>query len=456
MGWRKLAASSLLVAAGWQLEAGSWQPEASSRQQPPPQTFRSGTQLVQVDVRVLKDGRFVTDLGPSDFTIKEDGVAQKVETVVLIGAAAAPAGPPAPDAPRAPDAPTSALRAPVERPLTPPAVWVFVFDTEHLSPGGLNRSRDAIVKFIGDRFHQGDMGGIVFDGKMANNHLTSNHEELKTAAAAVKMPGELRSRQLELREWPRLQDDDEVWRIANGDRESLRNAVARACSEDPDACKRVPVDALISEKAHNLSSQTQFASLKTLKSAEALSNGLAKLPGTKTIVFMSEGFFLTDKVPELRQAVGQAARAGARFYTIDARGLNKGSAGSDIIDQPVAVSPIGATPKFDTQADGITSLAVDTGGFAVRNENNFGRALDEIQLDSATYYVVSYVPANTAFDGKYRTIDVAVGRPGVKVRSRRGYLAVDPATLLKPSPAGGGGSGGGSAVRDQLPIADDR
>jgi tetratricopeptide (TPR) repeat protein len=132
---------------------------------------------------------------------------------------------------------------------------------------------------------------------------------------------------------------------------------------------------------------------------------------------------------ELRQVVGQAARAGAHFYTIDVRGLNKGG-NAQIIDHPLASNPMGAMTGFDMQADGTNSLAIDTGGFAIRNENNFGRALDEIQRDAGTYYVVAYMPSNAVFDGKYRTIEVRVSRPGVKVRARRGYLALPPASLI--------------------------
>ena len=158
---------------------------------PGPQTFRSGAQVVQVDVRVIgKDGKFVTDLGLPDFEITEDGVPQKIQSVILIGSDTAPSAPLAPLTPArlAPLAPR------------PPQIWVFVFDTAHLSPGGLTRTRDAVVKFIGERFHQGDIGGIVADGRMANNRLTSDREELKKAAEAVKMGGDGRSRQLELRE----------------------------------------------------------------------------------------------------------------------------------------------------------------------------------------------------------------------------------------------------------------
>jgi VWFA-related protein len=286
---------------------------------------------------------------------------------------------------------------------------------------------------------------------MANNRLTTDHEELKKAAASVKMPGEMRSRQLELREWPRLQDDQEAWMIADGDRQALAAANTRACNDDPDQCRKVPVDVLILEKARRIGAETRTATLKTLKSAEALSNGLARMPGTKTIVFLSEGFFLTSQEAELRQAVGMAARAGAHFYTIDARGLNRGS-GSDIIDKQYVDYAAGAQQQFDTQADGTNSLAVDTGGLAIRNENNFGRALDEIQKDAGTYYVVGYVSSNPAFDGKYRSIEVTVARPGTRVRARRGYLALEPAALLRPMVAGSA-AGSGSVELPALPVS---
>jgi tetratricopeptide (TPR) repeat protein len=86
------------------------------------------------------------------------------------------------------------------------------------------------------------------------------------------------------------------------------------------------------------------------------------------------------------------------------------------------------------QEDGTNSLSVDTGGFAIRNENNFGRALDAIQRDAGVYYVVSYAATNEKFDGKYRAIAVKVKRPDVTVRARRGYLAIAPARMLKVVP----------------------
>jgi VWFA-related protein len=403
-------------------------------QQPPPaapvQTFRSGAQVVEVDVRVLgKDGKFVTDLALPDFELTEDGVPQKIQSITLIGANAAPLAP-APLAPSAPLAPAPLAPSAPLAPLAPvlPQTWLFVFDTAHLTAGPLQRTREAVEKFLGEKFREGDLGGVVVDGKMANNRLTRDREELRKAVAAARIPGELRGRQLEMREWPRLRDELEAFRIVRNERDAIQSAVSRACAEEPDQCKRVPPDVQVMSKARQMVTEYRAATLQSLAIVDTLCRGLARIPGPKTVVFFSEGFILEEQESQLRQAVGQAARAGAHFYTIDARGLNTGP-GAGIIDQAHPDNPMGAPARFDMQADGTNSLAVDTGGFAIRNENNFGRALDEIQRDTGTYYVVGYTPVKDTFDGKYREISVKVTRPGVKVRARRGYLAIAPATL---------------------------
>jgi VWFA-related protein len=423
---------------------------ATAALQPPPaappqtpQTFRSGAQIVEVDVRVLgKNGKFVTDLGLADFEISEDGVPQKIQSVVLVTRDPAPSAPLAPSAPAplAPPAPSA--------PLAPPArsagqTWVFVFDTTHLTTGPLGRARTAVARFIQEKFREGDLGGVVADGKLLNNRFTGDRAELLKATQSVNVPNDTRARMLLQGEWPRLQDEEEATRIALRDPESLKTALDRACTEHPDECeglrgpggKKSPanIEPLIVAKAREAASDVRTRTQQTLSVIDTLSRGLARLPGPKTVVFFSEGLILQDQHAELRQAVGQAARAGAHFYSIDARGLDR-AGGSAIIDKEVPFDSHGPSVKFDSQADGMNSLAVDTGGFAIRNENNFTRALDDIERDAGTYYVVGYTPAKETFDGKYREISVKVSRTGVKVRARRGYLAIEPARLSAPRP----------------------
>jgi tetratricopeptide (TPR) repeat protein len=68
----------------------------------------------------------------------------------------------------------------------------------------------------------------------------------------------------------------------------------------------------------------------------------------------------------------------------------------------------------------------------IQNDNNIGRTLDTVQADAGTYYVLGYTPSNQTFDGKFRSIALSVHRSGLSVRARRGYLAIDPAMMLRP------------------------
>ena len=396
-------------------------------------TFKSGVQLIEVDVRVFdRDGRFVVDLTRDDFEVLESGVAQPLQTVFLVGEAS----PVARDADAVPADAGPRARATAE---SPRQTWIFFFDLNHLTPGGsFDRARKAVEEFIGRRFTDGDLGGVVAGSKMVNNRLTSVRAELVKAAAAVKPIGDARNRQIELtREWPKVLNDDEALRIVRGERDALNRAITRACTEDPDACRRVPPDMQIQEKARRFATENQRAAIETLTAVNALASGLARIAGPKTIVFLTDGFVTQAIETTLRNVVGQTARAGGRVYAIDVRGLNRGSSTSNL-DQLAATDEAGPASKFDIGEDGPNSLAVDTGGLMIRNENNIGRALDRIADDSGRYYVIGYQPANANFDGKYRPIDVRVKRPGVRVRARRGYLALEPSKMLTPQPVKSG------------------
>ena len=69
---------------------------------------------------------------------------------------------------------------------------------------------------------------------------------------------------------------------------------------------------------------------RTLATLEALAGGLARVPGRKTIVMLSEGFYVEEALPGLQQIVATAARANVRIYAIDARGLDRTPEGSDL------------------------------------------------------------------------------------------------------------------------------
>jgi VWFA-related protein len=393
-------------------------------------------QIVEVDVRVFdKDGRFVENLTRDDFEVIENGVPQQLQTLYIVGvdAAGRDASPAAAAAGLKPG-PTAEIAPPESARQT----WIFFFDLNHLAPSsGFDRARKALEEFLATRFKDGDMGGVVIGNKMANNRLTSMRQELVQAVRNARPSNDARSRMFELtREWPKIINEDEAFRIARDEREALQRAVLRACTEDPDACSRVPPDLELKQKAQRFVTDTHRATMETLNALHGLASGLARIPGPKTIVFFSDGFVTEQLEATLRNVVGQTARAGGRVYAIDVRGLNRGRSAADVT-QGVVTDEAGAFTGFDATEDGPNSLAVDTGGLMIRNENNIGRALDTIAGDSGRYYVLGYSPVNANFDGQYRPIEVRVKRPDVRVRARKGYLALEPSKMLLPKPVRG-------------------
>ncbi len=407
-------------------------PLAAQEPQAPPR-IRTTTLTVEVDVTVQdRKGTFINDLRAQDFEVLEGGVAQTVDTVFLITARDAAA------ASILPGAAADSLPVNPAVPVIPAErrVFVFFFDTEHIaSPATLDRARKALTEFLGKQFAPGDVGGIVADGKMIGNRLTSSVEELRSAAAAIKPTSTSRGIARELREWPKFRDELELLRVARSDRETTQYVVARACTEDPDQCQSA--ESQVREKANRLTEAIRATAHNTLRSTDALIGGLGRIPGRKTVIFFSDGFVVEERFEALANTVGRSGRTGVRFYTIDMRGLNRGP---DLLDSTTADDPSGAPARFDMLGDATNSLAVDTGGIAIRNENNMGRALDTIARDTGTYYVIGYRPANQQLDGKFRRIGVRVKRPGAVVRARAGYLAIPAAvtTTTENPPAAEG------------------
>lgn len=77
----------------------------------------------------------------------------------------------------------------------------------------------------------------------------------------------------------------------------------------------------------------------------------------------------------------------------------------------------------------MNDLAEETGGEAFYNSNSIDSALRKSFADGSTYYTLGYYPQNKNWDGKFRKIEVKAARPGVRLRYRLGYYALEPGTL---------------------------
>lgn len=377
-------------------------------------TFKSTTALVEVDAIFLdKDGNFVPGLKAENVTIFENGKPQKIQQFFMVthdlglreGAVASEF---------AEQAQFGAHR-----------VFVLVFDESHLANDSLMRVKAGAERFIREMFGEGDAGGIFLNGGMYKGRLTIDKGELLAGVRAVQPAFENRQGILApFREWPRIPSEVDAQRIADGAREVTAALGAKACQEDPAGCVSEGgtgnVENLIQQKARLYVRQARMMTARTVQNLESVARGLAKIPGRKTVVFMSEGFFVQDGRGTIENVAAQAARSGITIYSIDGRGLiNTLSANPDVVTREAS-----RTAAFDTGEDGPNILTANTGGFMIRHLDDMSLAFGRIIRDTSTYYVIGYQPENATMDGKVRRIEVKADVPGVKVRARKTYAAL--------------------------------
>jgi len=190
----------------------------------------------------------------------------------------------------------------------------------------------------------------------------------------------------------------------------------------------------------------------TLNELNALAKMLAGYPGRKNLIWLSESFPLNlfpDSVlpPSLNAGdnVVNADGTPARSESPDAydRMVQTGNAqdfasmvkkvADALMNAQVAVYPIDAAGvgRNDRIASQHTmrDVASRTGGQVFLNTNNLVMSIGSSFDDGSSYYTLSYYPDNKTWDGQFRPIEIKSGRPGVKLRHRVGYYALDPEKL---------------------------
>src|SRR5258706_10858697 len=109
-------------------------------------------------------------------------------------------------------------------PAVAPRIFVAYFDDAHLTPAGFKRVQAAARTLFSKEFKDGDMGGVVHNGLMANSRLTSNRAEILKAVGDAKPNSDKNSRLFDQRQWPRLSEVEAVWISEHNDRTVLAQA----------------------------------------------------------------------------------------------------------------------------------------------------------------------------------------------------------------------------------------
>jgi VWFA-related protein len=407
-------------------------------QEPGPESiFPSRAEAVTVDVVVVDgEGRPVKGLSRGDFVVKEDGVPR-----LLVGfQEVTPGAGPSPERGEATAVATNEDARPERG-----RVFLVVFDDEHLTALEAGQARAALDKFLDTSVHAGDhvtlvatSGGVRRSARLPEG-LSELHEWIAAqkgrrvpvdprshisaweayrvhVLADKKLTSEIARR---WREVGRIADHMEVME-GNPDFDvSLAGLHLTEDGRDMDSATVEEMSTMIYTSATN----EVRATLGSLREALA---ALSVARGRKTVLLVSKGFY-RDPSEDLYAAVADAAqRANAAVDFLDAWASN-GLPTVTSIEMERLTQP-GDTAVYTQdrhEEEGAESLALETGGRIRRGplEDELERAAGE----SESYYLLGYEPTWKEPDGRFHRIEVEVLRPGVKVRTRRGYHARAPA-----------------------------
>jgi len=351
---------------------------ASSGQERKPPEFHVGVELIRLDVSVVdRKGKAIAGLAPRDFTVTEDGRPVELTYFEAIE----------PDGTLELD-PGRGLAQGQPRPGGPPRRIVVLVDSGPLSPGQLQRARQAVSGFLVDGTAPGDRVHLVnlSTGRGWGGLIPDDRARLLAVARALDRRGSW---------W------DGPWEREPFSERAEIEAVANA-----------PSEGWTQERFLSIFART--AGL--LGTLEELMLELGGVEGRKALVLVSPGF-PTDRDLEARlQRVASLARESATaVYFLDAAGLDGLT--------PEPGRPL--VPVFETvwqRSGGAQDLAEATGGFTFRLANSLAPALERVGSEMRTYYVLGYVPPRRP-DGRFREIEVRVGVRGLTARTKQGYVA---------------------------------
>jgi VWFA-related protein len=155
----------------------------------------------------------------------------------------------------------------------------------------------------------------------------------------------------------------------------------------------------------------------------ALAKGMAPVPGRKALVLLNGGLYIPDlAIPEFKAAIAACNQANAAIYPVELRGLT-----SRATERTPASSAPGGMSSIDTginTREALNALAADTGGFVIRNSNDFAAGLRSIAAERREYYTVGYTPKQNAKPGCHE-LRVRVSRGGAQVRARNSYCVAE-------------------------------
>jgi VWFA-related protein len=367
-----------------------------------PATFSTSSQLVIETVNVKdKSGKAIEGLSAKDFTVTEDGAEQTIRFFEYQKVPESVEPEPPITAPTMPLRRLPETQIAAERPgdfrYQNRRLLVLYFDMTAMPPPDQLRAITAAEKFIRTEMTPADRMALMrFEGGAVRvlSDFTDNRERMISILQTM-IVGESQG-------FNETTSDDST----------------------PDTGAAFGQD----DSEFNI-----FNTNRQLSALQTAAKMLGQLPEKKSVLYFASGLRLNgvNNQAQLHATINAAVRAGVSFWPIDARGLvaqaplgdaTQGSPGGK--GMYTGASALAVTTNFQQSQDTLFSLAADTGGKALLDNNDLAMGIAQAQKSVSSYYILGYYATNTALDGKFRRIKIALNS-GVSATLdyRQGYFA---------------------------------
>jgi VWFA-related protein len=396
-----------LFASSFFLLLSSFAAPAAQQQAPRP-TFRSGVDLVAVDVQVVdRDGKPIPALTTADFDVRFGGRKRTVVTADLVSYDAGIAGKAAPPA-------VARIASAVP---TPGRLFIVAVDEGGLVPGDAMVARDAARRFL-KKLSPGDYVGVfkvpIFERVL---DLTKDHE------AASKVFDRIVGSYVPFRGHFNMLPS-EIIDINAGDRDTFSIVVARECDPTDLSCPGA-----VQNEARIFASYAEAEAANRVLGLRLLLDKLQEMPDRKTLILISGGMISSDHgaarpdVTNLMLQLGmQAAAANTSLYVLHVDGsFFDGMNRAGWKPQPPGAPPLitRSSRDGDLYAMGLERLAdAARGGYIRIQAGTPDYAFDRVLRETSAYYLLAVAPEDRDRTGRLQFLRVGVNAKGATVRSK--------------------------------------
>ena len=182
---------------------------------------------------------------------------------------------------------------------------------------------------------------------------------------------------------------------------------------------------IAAQRALDLGSHETQLSLGALKDVV---RRIAAMPGQRSILIISPGFYNPDQLQEQAEVEDRALHSYVTINALDARGLYTLMPDVSVSRMPNhEVAPL--VLQYQQQealanSDVLAELAHATGGTFFTNNNDFDRGFQQLATPPEYSYLLAFSPQDLKFDGRFHNVKVTVKGPQrLAVQARKGYYA---------------------------------